>query len=154
MKRAFVLAASVVSLSGCFESEPKIIVSSVSNNLNGYGLLESKSPGWHAESPPAYPQFITLNFSSLKTVGSLGLKPQDGWTNRFAKAVRIETSEDGVTWKPIAGSDDICKEIENDGWVNLSFNPVKTKKLKVMIFSNCDGGDLLTIQGVKVGEQK
>jgi F5/8 type C domain len=152
MKRTLILAAAVFLLGGCFESGPKITVSTVSNNLNGDSLLESKAPGWHAATPPSYPEYIQVDLGKSDVIGYVGLLPQEGQFIRFAKAIRVDISDDGKTWKPIAGSDNMCEANMPDGWTNLSFSPEKARYIKIMIFSNCGDANLLTVQGLRFGK--
>lgn len=148
-KTIFAFACIALLLLGCSQRSPAITVSSVSNNFGGDGLLESMEPGWHAASPPHYPETITVNLGNDQIIGSVAMLPQAGQKNRFAKAVRIDASADGETWRPIAGADNICEGRTRDGWADISFTPTKVRYLKILIFSNCGDKSLLTVQGVR-----
>jgi hypothetical protein len=130
---------------------PDITASSQLENYGPQGLLAQISPGWHSERNPKYPQSITVDFHEQREIQLLGLLPQEEKTDRAPKVISIEVANDGELWEPVAGSDNACISNAAEGWHDISFaKPVKTRYLKISIFSNCGDPSLLTLKGLKI----
>lgn len=130
---------------------PDITASSQLENYGPQSLLAQISPGWHSERNPKYPQSITVDFHKQREIQLLGLLPQEEKTDRAPKVISIEVASDGELWEPVAGSDNACISNAAEGWHDISFaKPVKTRYLKISIFSNCGDPSLLTLKGLKI----
>ena len=128
----------------------RITTSSVLRQFNANGLLRAAEPGWHANSPPVYPEWIEISFDDMQTVGGLALLPQDANFARGPRQLVVETSADGTTWAPIAMIDHACNG-PNQRWRSHPFgSPTRTQHLRLTIFSNCGDRTLLTLRGIRV----
>ncbi|OGX03231.1 MAG: hypothetical protein A3G87_05345 [Omnitrophica bacterium RIFCSPLOWO2_12_FULL_50_11] len=153
-----VLVIAVCILAGCSDGSvskpPNTIVTASSqqdnSDLGPQGLLLAKAPGWHSQSSPSYPQFITVDFGAAQSMRRIGLLPQVGQPSRGPKAVTIEVSEDGKSWRSVGNAVDACVPNAVDGWfdINLS-SEVTSRYLRLRILSNCGAPDLLTLQGLR-----
>lgn len=132
---------------------PKIKIN-VTSQLEKYGpeeLFRSQQAAWHAEKPPKYPQSITVDFYGQREIGLLGLLPQESKPERAPQAIRIETSNDGKSWLPVADVDNVCASNAAQGWHDEKFGqPVMARYLKIIIFSNCGDPDFLTLRGLRI----
>jgi hypothetical protein len=153
INRFFAVLLLALVISGCGDKPAKVTASSQHESYGPEGLLEAREPGWHSASPPQYPQFLQIDLAKKEEISYIAFLPQKGFDARLPKAIRIDASEDGKSWHAIAGSDNMCEINTNDGWVNLPFDkPRKINFLKIIIFSNCDGGTWLTLRGVRYGK--
>lgn len=155
--------ATIAILTGCSDSNnapksqapemagtAKLTASSQYGQFGPEGLMTAAQPGWHAEYPPKYPESLTVDLRSLREIKSLGLLPQDGHDTRAPRALRIEISSDGNSWKPVAESDNACPRKTSDGWSNIEFaKPEMGRYVKLTIFSNCGDKELLTLRGLR-----
>lgn len=129
----------------------KINVTSQLGEYGPEGLFESQQPGWHAEKSPRYPQSITIDFYVPREINLLGMLPQDGNLGRAPKTIRIEISNDGKLWVPVADIDNACASNTAQGWHDEKFvPPAKTRYLKIIIFSNCGDPNFLTLRGLRI----
>lgn len=132
---------------------PKIKIN-VTSQLEKYGpeeLFRSQQASWHAEKPPKYPQAITVDFYGQREISLLGLLPQESKPERAPKAIRIETSNDGKSWLPVADADNVCTSNAAHGWHDEKFvQPAMARYLKITIFSNCGDPDFLTLRGLRI----
>ena len=130
----------------------KLTASSQHDKFGPEGLVTATQPGWHSAYPPKYPESLTVDFLSPREIKSLGLLPQDGQAARAPKALRIEISSDGNSWKPVAESDNACPRKTPDGWSNIVFpKPAIGRYVKLTILSNCGDKELLTLRGLRFG---
>lgn len=129
-----------------------LTASSQSADLGPQGLFSAVPPGWHSSQPPKFPETVTVDFGDSRQLRYLGLLQQEGQPERAPKALRVEMSNDGNTWVPVAGADDACKANMPDGWFNIDFSrPSSGRYLRVVIFTNCGDAYLLTVRGLRVG---
>lgn len=129
---------------------PRLTVSSVFDDYGPYGLLSAAGPGWHAERHPKYPQTIAIDFREVKSFRGLSLLPQDGFLSRMPKAVRIKSSDDGISWAESAFGD-ICEAGGPDGWHSVKLaRQLKARFLRIDILANCGDPDFLTLRGLRV----
>jgi len=127
-----------------------LTASSRSADLGPQGLFSAAPPGWHSQQPPRFPESITVDFGVSKQISFLGMLQQDGHPLRAPKAVRVEISNDGITWLAVAGSDNACTPNMSDGWFNVGLlKPSAGRYLKVIIFSNCGDTQLVTLRGIR-----
>jgi hypothetical protein len=134
----------------------KITASSLLQPELGPGcLLENRDPTWHAAAPVVFPQTLTFEFPSARTVRSVSFHPQGepSWPEphnsamigRSPKRVGVETSADGVTWRELCVIDPACSALR---WNSHTLpEPVTTKFIRLKIYSSCRDG--LTLKGVK-----
>lgn len=128
-----------------------LTASSKSADLGPQGLFSAAAPGWHSQQPPKFPENITVDFGVSKQISTLGMLQQEGHPSRAPKAVRVEMSNDGITWLAVAGSDNACTPNMADGWFNVDLlKPSAGRYLKVIIFSNCGDPQLVTLRGLRV----
>ena len=131
---------------------PIITASSQTDDFGPTGLLSAIPPGWHSAQPPKYPEALTADFQQRREVKSLGLLQQEGQPARAPKAIRIDISDDGTSWIPVAGSDNACAPNTPDGWSNIDFaKPATGRYVKVVIFSNCGDPQFLTLRALRFG---
>ncbi|MHB1606649.1 MAG: discoidin domain-containing protein [Leptospirales bacterium] len=129
---------------------PTIIASSQLSNYGPQGLIYSSEPGWHAESPPKYPESLIIDFNRTKEIRILKMLYQNGMPERGPRSISIYISNNGRFWIPIENFNNICKVNEKDGWHVLKFSHAsKTRYLKIEILSNCGDPQLLTLRGLK-----
>jgi hypothetical protein len=134
-------------------AEAKFVVSarSLSPEFGPEGLFTAKAPGWHSVRPPSYPEVVSIDFGAPREVRILGLLAQEGQAKRSPKAFRIEASHDGAAWTPVAGSDNACTPNVKDGWHDIQFvRPASARHLRLVVFSNCGDGTLLTLRGLRI----
>jgi hypothetical protein len=133
------------------DAKPTVSARSLSPEFGPEGLFTAKAPGWHAVRPPKYPEMLSIDFGAPREVRIVGLLAQVGQPKRSPKALRIETSDDGAAWIPVAGSDDACTPNVKGGWHDIQFvRPAKGRYLRLVVFSNCGDGELLTLLGLRV----
>lgn len=133
------------------EVKPTVSARSLSPEFGPEGLFTSKAPGWHSVRPPKYPEVLSIDFGAPREVRILGLLAQEGQSKRNPKAFRIETSDDGAAWTPVAGSNDACTPNVKDGWHDVQFvRPARGRHLRLVVFSNCGDGTLLTLRGLRI----
>lgn len=129
---------------------PIVTASSQSWDLGPQGLFLTRPPGWHAEAHPVYPQTLTVDLLEAREFHEIGFLPQDIYADRMPKAVRIEISEDGDKWSPVANFANVCVLNAQGGWHSETLPAaVKTRYLRIEILSNC-GSDWLTLRGLRV----
>ena len=95
-----VLVIAVCILAGCSDGSvskpPNTIVTASSqqdnSDLGPQGLLLAKAPGWHSQSSPSYPQFITVDFGAAQSMRRIGLLPQVGQPSPRPKAITISVN--------------------------------------------------------------
>jgi hypothetical protein len=118
--------------------------------LGPQGLWSAKAPGWHSQPGTTYPQVITSDLSTPRVMHRIGLFPQEGQLARAPKAVEIEVSEDGYTWRPIGSTADACQPNTTDGWYDINLpSEITSRYLRLRILSNCGDPNLLTLQGLR-----
>lgn len=127
---------------------------SCDSQLDSYGpegLLDSKQPGWHATLPSVAPHFIHVDLTEKRLVSSLGFLPQDGNAIRGPKNVRIEASNDDITWRIITNPANICNANAPEGWHNLTLEkPITARFLKIVVLKNCGDPGLVTLKGLNI----
>lgn len=146
-------ATGTPGLTTAASAEAKFVVSarSLSPEFGPEGLFTAKAPGWHSVRPPKYPEILSVDFGAPREVRILGLLAQEGQPKRSPKAFRIEASDDGAAWTPVAGSDDACTPNVKDGWHDIQFvRPARGRHLRLVVFSNCGDGTLLTLRGLRI----
>lgn len=127
----------------------KISSSSVLDSYTADGLLDAKQPGWHAKSPPVYPQILTFAFPATQRISQIGLLPQDGQISRGPKTIVIEVSDDEAIWKEVSRIDNACNN-PGDNWRDHALSqPLSTKYIRLTILSNCGDPAFLTLRGVR-----
>lgn len=151
----------VIALTGCGDSKPpkgaelSALRNTASSQLGKYtpeGLLSAAQPGWHAQNPRKFPEWVMVGFQVPREVQFQRLLPQDGNLTRAPKARHVEISNDGHFWLQSAASDDVCSPNTQNGWSEIKFvKPVTARYLKIAILSDrCDPG-LVTFRGLKFG---
>ena len=149
--RGMLITFVFAALTGCGKPEPKVVVSSQLGEYGPQGLFSAAAPGWHAETPPKFPESLTVDFQERREIKLLGLLQQNGQPARAPKSARIDMSEDGNTWIPVVSSENACSPNTPDGWFNIALPAPKTSRfLKLTIFSNCGDAQFLTLQGLRV----
>jgi hypothetical protein len=129
--------------------------SSLQPELGPGCLLENRDPTWHAAAPVVFPQTLTFEFPSDRTVRSVSFHPQGepSWpephnsamVGRSPKRVGVETSSDGADWRELCVIDPACSALR---WNSHTLPaPVTTKFIRLKIYSSCREG--LTLKGVK-----
>lgn len=130
---------------------PSILVTSTLNDYSAHGILSSVPPAWHAEENPRYPQIIKIDFKENKSIGRLGLLPQDSHMNRMPKSLRVKTSANGNSWTDLGTYNDLCEQKGGDGWHEVKLaTPVEARHIQIEIYSNCGDPRLLTLKGLRV----
>ena len=148
MKRNAALLFAVLLIAAC-SPRVEISASSVHQSNTANGLLEAKEPGWHAKSPPTYPEILTFKFPEVQRISQIGLLPQDGQFIRGPKKINVEISEAGAIWKEIYKIENACNG-PTDIWRDHSLGQtVNTKYIRFTILSNCGNPDFLTLRGVR-----
>jgi hypothetical protein len=128
----------------------RVTASSQLDKYGPEGLLAAAQPGWHAGSPPIYPEWVMVEFPLPREIKSLGILPQDDNAARAPKAIHIEMSTNGRIWNFVAAGDNTCAPKTPDGWSRFSFpKPVTTRYLRISIVSNCGEASLLTFRGLR-----
>jgi hypothetical protein len=134
--------------------DPDVPVVKSGSQLGSYssdGLFSSKSPGWHSEKKPKYPQALSVDLKARRTIQSIGFLPQEGNLIRAPKIVRIRVSNDANTWDIAGNSEDICDIDASEGWRVLKFKkPVIAQYVTIDIFANCGSTELLTLRGLRI----
>ena len=125
--------------------------SSVLDNYRPDGLPWSMQPGWHAARNPTYPQTLTVDFIKSRSFSKVRFEAQDRLAKRMPKEVRMEISDDGTDWTPIASENDLCAVSDPDGWRTVKTpKGIQARFLRIEIMSNCGDPDLLTLKGLSV----
>ena len=128
----------------------RIKTSSVLGQFNADGILRAAEPGWHADSPPVYPQWIEISFDEMQNIHGLALLPQDGNSRRAPREIRIAMSSDGGEWTLLTAIADACNRT-GDTWRSHPLPlPVATMHLRLTILSNCGDRRFLTLRGLRV----
>lgn len=129
---------------------PTITAISQFNSFGTQGLIYSSGSGWHAESPPKYPESLIIDFNKIKEVRTLKMLYQNGVPESGPRAIRVYVSSNGRYWMPMENFNNLCEMSEKDGWHVLKFSHAsKTRYLKIEIRSNCGDPQLLTLRGLK-----
>lgn len=124
--------------------------SSLLENFDASGTLGAAQPGWHAARQAPYPQWVAFAFEEPHTINRLSLLPQDTMAMRAPKSLDVQTSTDGKTWTTVESIADACQGGENT-WRSFTVaKPVSTRRLRLLIHSNCGDPDYLTLRGVKL----
>lgn len=127
-----------------------ITSSSVFQDFQAHGVLHAEEPGWHAQSPPVYPEWIRLDFKAPQAISGVSLLPQDNLAERGPRRVRVESSNDGSSWSPVYTIEDACTS-EKNRWRTFTFGrQVTTAHLRLMVDSNCGDSRLLTLRGLRL----
>jgi len=129
----------------------KISASSVLRPLHGpEKILTEKSPIWHAQSPPEYPEWVEIKYSEPVEITALKLKAQGSVKypifNRAPRYFFIQGSLDRKTWANLLEVKDARFSLENP-WLEWKFdNENSFQYYRILIMAN--GGDpwLLTIK--------
>ncbi|PLW77266.1 discoidin domain-containing protein [Cohaesibacter celericrescens] len=131
---------------------PTISATSTLNNYGPEGLLAQKSPGWHAEKNPKYPQLLSIDLSEVKSFSTISFLPQaPTLTARSAKSIHVKVSKNGKSWIDMGNTDDICLANAPGGWHTLKLpNQVAARFLEIEILSNCGDPEYLTLRGLKI----
>ena len=131
---------------------PIITTSSVADRSNQYlgaGGILSGTTIWHSQTPPKYPEWVEIQYSTPGIITKLSIKPQDGNPSRAPKNFVFQAGNDGKKWVDIYTVKDNVHKSGSD-WHTWSFKN-KGKYLYYRIFIT-GGGDpsLLTIQQIKL----
>ena len=139
-------------------STPIVTASSVINSSNQYlgaGGILSGTTIWHTQTPPKYPEWVEIQYSTPGIITKLSIKPQDEGPSggkeylRAPKNFIFQASNDGKKWVDIYTVKDNVHKSGSD-WHTWSFKN-KGKYLYYRIFIT-GGGEpsLLTIQQIKL----
>lgn len=125
---------------------------SASSQLADYGptrLLQAATPGWHALSPPTYPEELFIDFGMTKEFSVVGFASQLGYPDRSPKKVTVSIADSNNRWLPIFDGDLVCPASGSTDWVDVQFGKaVKANRVKIVIHSNC-GANFLTLRGLR-----
>lgn len=124
---------------------------SSSSQLQDFGperLLSSGQPGWHAEVPVQYPQFVLFDFGSSRNFQSVTLTPQDGHPERMPSSINVELSKDGNDWKKVMSAKQNCPSPDLDYW-RVPFDTHHSARWwRVEVTENCGDSEYLTLKGL------
>ena len=127
----------------------KITATSVLESFGPERLLKAEGAGWHAKTPPTYPQIVTFTLANPQQISSIGLLPQAGQLSRGPRKFVVEVSDDTSTWKEVATVENDCNA-PAENWRDHSLgNAVSTKNVRIKILSNCGAPTFLTLRGVR-----
>jgi hypothetical protein len=127
-----------------------VTASTQHESLGPAGLLVSAQPGWQSASPPDYPEWVSVNFRTVRKITVLGLRAQDGQPARAPKVIRVESSDDGVTWSAQVASEIPCVPNSADGWLRMHLlAPAIGRYLKIVILANCGDAEFVALRGIQ-----
>jgi radical SAM protein with 4Fe4S-binding SPASM domain len=134
------------------DRDAKITASSVHGSYGPDGLLKAAEPGWHAETPPRYPQILTFTFRRPQRFSEIGFLPQAGQLGRGPRKLGVEISDDANVWKEVAVIENDCNA-RSESWRDHPLgSTVNTKNVRIKILSNCGDPAFLTLRGVRFKE--
>ena len=127
-----------------------VTASTQHESLGPAGLLAAAPPGWQSASPPDYPEWIMVDFRTVRKITVLGLRAQDGQPARAPKVIRVESSDDGVTWSAQVASEIPCVPNSADGWLRMHLlAPAIGRYLKIVILANCGDAEFVALRGIQ-----
>ena len=152
MRFLYAVIATSILFAACGKQageDVKITATSVHESFAPDGLLKAVEPGWHAKTPPTYPQIVTFTLANPQQISSIGLLPQAGQLSRGPRKFVVEVSDDTSTWKEVATVENDCNA-PAENWRDHSLgNAVSTKNVRIKILSNCGAPTFLTLRGVR-----
>jgi len=126
--------------------------SSQMKNLGGDSLLQSgqRTAPWHTQSPPVYPEWVTLHFSKPIRFSRVILFPQIDLHDRAPGAFEILVSNDGKEWKEVLSAK-ATLEAYKTGTASFELGrAVECRHVKMLIHGNCGHPNLLTLRGIQL----
>jgi hypothetical protein len=148
-----IIIITLISLIGACNQQTgegvKITATSVHESYGPDGLLKAAAPGWHAKTPPVYPQIVMFTFAHPQQISQIGLLPQAGQLSRGPRKLVVEISDDTNTWKEVTAVENDCNA-PSENWRDHPLgNTVNTKNVRIKILSNCGDPAFLTLRGVR-----
>ena len=129
---------------------PRVTASSQYEQFGSEGLMTFQRPGWYSAKPPAYPEWILVDFRGSRDVATIGVLAEDGQQARAPKTIRIESSQDGKAWTTMTASENPCAPTADGSWSNYALrSSVIGRYLKIVILANCGDPDHVTVRGLR-----
>lgn len=126
-----------------------IDATSTFGDLGPQDLLSGEQPGWHAASPPQFPESLEFSFPEEKSVSMIELTPQDGHPERMPGVISLYFSADGELWLPVIQDFVTCAVGDEPSSVQVPLLKVETSQhWKIEILSSCGSGEFLTLRKV------
>ena len=125
-----------------------VTTSSAMPNLDASGLLMAVPPGWHAQNPAIFPEWIEVKYAEPHSKRRDSQLAQSRYPERAPKRIRILTSADGAQWELRSVIEDACVGARDD-WHTFGLDrEIVTTHVRLEILSNCGDPHLVTMRGL------
>jgi len=104
---------------------------------------------WHtaySASEPTYPHWLRLDFGMEQLVNAIEILPRGGQSNGRFTQFRVETSDDGNTWKTVKQA---TAKDSSESFV-VTFPPVKTRWLRLVTEKEVSGRPWSSLSELKI----